>query len=82
MRRTGRGVIVQLGVKELRSVWHDKVLLVFMLWAFSFGIYSAATAVSRELRRRHFPEERLRAHLEDARHRLGTTPESLRLAEM
>ena len=49
MRLTGRGVIVQLGVKELRSVWHDKVLLVFMLWAFSFGIYSAATAVSREL---------------------------------
>jgi len=41
--------IVHLGIKELRSVWHDKVLLVFMIWAFSFGIYSAASAVSREL---------------------------------
>ena len=30
-------------------MWHDKVLLLFVLWAFSFGIYSAATAVSREL---------------------------------
>jgi ABC-2 type transport system permease protein len=40
---------MQLGVKELRSVWHDKVLLIFMLWAFSGGIYSAAHAVSREL---------------------------------
>jgi ABC-2 type transport system permease protein len=47
--RVGTGAIVQLGVKELRSVWHDKVLLLFMVWAFSFGIYSAATAVSREL---------------------------------
>ena len=49
VRRMGTGAIVQLGVKELRSVWHDKVLLLFMVWAFSFGIYSAATAVSREL---------------------------------
>ena len=49
MRRMAGGAIVQLGIKELRSVWHDKVLLLFMLWAFSFGIYSAATAVSREL---------------------------------
>ena len=47
--RAGAGAIVQLGIKELRSVWHDKVLLLFMVWAFSFGIYSAATAVSREL---------------------------------
>ena len=49
MSRRWAGAIVQLGIKELRSVWHDKVLLVFMLWAFSFGIYSAAHAVSREL---------------------------------
>jgi ABC-2 type transport system permease protein len=49
VRRMGTGAIVQLGIKELRSVWHDKVLLVFMVWAFSFGIYSAANAVSREL---------------------------------
>ena len=30
-------------------MWHDKVLLFFVLWTFSFGIYSAATAMSREL---------------------------------
>jgi ABC-2 type transport system permease protein len=42
-------MIFQLGVKELRSLWHDKVLLFFVLWAFSFGVYSAATAVTREL---------------------------------
>ena len=49
MSRTWAAAIMQLGVKELRSVWHDKVLLIFMLWAFSGGIYSAAHAVSREL---------------------------------
>ncbi len=42
-------MIFQLGIKELRSLWHDKVLLLFVLWAFSFGVYSAATAVTREL---------------------------------
>ena len=49
MRRQTGSAVLQLGIKELRSVWHDKVLLVFMLWAFSVGIYSAANAVSREL---------------------------------
>jgi len=47
--RSWSAAIVHLGIKELRSVWHDKVLLIFMLWAFSFGIYTAATSVSREL---------------------------------
>lgn len=42
-------IVLQLGIKELRSLWHDKTLLLFVLWAFSFGIYSAATASSREL---------------------------------
>jgi ABC-2 type transport system permease protein len=49
MSRSWGGAVVHLGIKELRSVWHDKVLLLFMIWAFSFGIYSAATSVSREL---------------------------------
>jgi ABC-2 type transport system permease protein len=49
MRKGWSAAIVHLGMKELRSVWHDKVLLLFMIWAFSFGIYSAAHAVSREL---------------------------------
>ena len=44
-----RAVVMQLGIKELRSLWHDKVLLLFVLWAFSFGIYSAAASSSREL---------------------------------
>jgi len=44
-----RAVVMQLGIKELRSLWHDKVLLLFVLWAFSFGIYSAASSSSREL---------------------------------
>jgi ABC-2 type transport system permease protein len=30
-------------------LWHDKVLLLFVMWTFSFGTYSAATAVNREL---------------------------------
>jgi ABC-2 type transport system permease protein len=49
MRARRSGAILRLGVKELRSVWHDKVLLFFVLWTFSFGIYSAATSMSREL---------------------------------
>lgn len=41
--------VARLGVKELRSLWHDKALLVIALWAFSFGIYISATAAAREL---------------------------------
>lgn len=41
--------IYRLGVKELRSLWHDKVLLIMIAWAFSGGIWSAATATSQEL---------------------------------
>lgn len=41
--------IYRLGVKELRSLLADKVLLALMVWAFSGGIYEAATGVSQEL---------------------------------
>lgn len=41
--------IIQLGLKELRSLWHDKILAFFILSSFSIMIYSAATASSREL---------------------------------
>ena len=41
--------IIQLGLKELRSLWHDKMLAFFILASFSIMIYSAATASSREL---------------------------------
>ena len=42
--------ILQLGVKEMRSLWFDKVLLIFLIWAFSFGVFEAANSQSTELR--------------------------------
>lgn len=42
--------IFRLGVKELRSLWADKALLVLLAWAFTGAIYSAAKGVSQELR--------------------------------
>ncbi|MDH3460334.1 MAG: ABC transporter permease [Burkholderiaceae bacterium] len=48
MRRLAN--IFQLGVKEMRSLWYDKVLLIFLIWSFSFGIYEAANSQSTELR--------------------------------
>lgn len=42
--------IFRLGVKELRSLWADKVLLILICWAFTGAIYSAAKGVSQELR--------------------------------
>ncbi len=41
--------IYRLGLKELRSLWADKTLLVLICWAFSGAIYEAATATSQEL---------------------------------
>jgi ABC-2 type transport system permease protein len=41
--------ILQLGVKEMRSLGHDKVLLFFLIWQFSFGLYEAAHSQSTEL---------------------------------
>lgn len=40
----------RLGLKELRSLWADKVLLALIVWAFTGAIYSAAKGVSQELR--------------------------------
>ncbi|CAG0968229.1 partial Inner membrane transport permease YhhJ, partial [Rhodocyclaceae bacterium] len=42
--------IYRLGIKELRSLWADKALLVLIVWAFTGAIYSAAKGVSQELR--------------------------------
>ena len=42
--------VLQLGIKELRSVWFDKVLLAFLVWSFSFGLYESANSQSTELR--------------------------------
>ena len=41
--------ILELCKKELRSIWHDKVLVVIVIWAFSGGIYALAKASSLEL---------------------------------
>ena len=41
--------IYHLGIKELHSLYRDPVLLALILWAFSFGIYQAAEAVSQDL---------------------------------
>ncbi len=37
--------ILHLGVKELRSLGRDPVLMIFIVYAFSLSIYSAATAM-------------------------------------
>ncbi|MCW9014661.1 MAG: ABC transporter permease [Gammaproteobacteria bacterium] len=42
--------ILQLGMKEMRSLWFDKVLLIFLIWSFSFGLYESAQSQSTELR--------------------------------
>ena len=42
--------IFRLGVKEMRSLRHDKVLLLLVFYAFTYAIYSAATGTSSELR--------------------------------
>ena len=41
--------IFRLGVKELRSLWADKVLLIILLVAFTLLVYSGAKGTSREL---------------------------------
>ncbi|WP_455566025.1 ABC transporter permease [Novosphingobium panipatense] len=41
--------IYRLGIKELRSLWRDPMMLVLIVYAFSFGIYVAATAMPETL---------------------------------
>ncbi|MBI5270877.1 MAG: ABC transporter permease [Burkholderiales bacterium] len=41
--------VAHLAVKELRSLWRDRLLLVFVVWAFSGAIYVAATVVPDRL---------------------------------
>jgi ABC-2 type transport system permease protein len=42
-------MIFWLGTKELRSLQHDKVLVVFVIYAFTLAIYSQATGTSSEV---------------------------------
>ncbi|KAA1155126.1 ABC transporter permease [Pseudoalteromonas sp. FUC4] len=44
-----RGNIFNLGVKELRSLWRDKALLLFVFFAFTGLIYVVSSATSIEL---------------------------------
>lgn len=41
--------IYRLGIKELRSLVHDRILFFLIIWAFSGGIYAVSTATSQEL---------------------------------
>lgn len=43
--------ILHLGVKELRSLWRDRLLLLFVVWAFSGALYTAATSAPERLHR-------------------------------
>ncbi len=42
--------IWHLGIKELRSLARDPIFMILIVWAFSIGVYLAATGVSMELR--------------------------------
>jgi len=42
--------IWHLGIKELRSLARDPIFMFLIVWAFSVGVYLAATGVSMELR--------------------------------
>lgn len=41
--------IYRLGVKELRSLSHDRILMILIFWAFTGAIYAGGTAASQEL---------------------------------
>lgn len=43
--------IWQLGIKELRSLWRDRLLLLFVIWAFSGALYTAAKGAPDRLHR-------------------------------
>ena len=49
MLRQQLGNIFHLGVKELRSLYRDPVLLALIVWAFSLSVYTEATGMSQEL---------------------------------
>ncbi len=41
--------ILRLGIKEFRSLYRDRAMLVLIVWAFSFGIYTAASGIPEAL---------------------------------
>jgi len=53
MRRLARKLsnILQLGLKELRSLYRDPALLLLILYSFTLGVYSSATSLPEPLYR-------------------------------
>lgn len=51
MRGMGRKLanIYRLGIKELWSLWRDPIMLVLILFTFTFSVYSAATSMPETL---------------------------------
>lgn len=47
--RLNIGNIYRLGIKELRSLYRDPVMLFMIIWAFSASIYIAGTSISHDL---------------------------------
>ena len=43
------GNILQLGIKELRGLWRDPMMLLLVAYAFTFAVYQAATALPETL---------------------------------
>jgi ABC-2 type transport system permease protein len=43
--------VLNLGIKEMRGLARDPVLLFLMIYSFSLSIYTAATAISTRRRR-------------------------------
>lgn len=41
--------IFRLGIKELYSLWHDKVMMILIVYSFTVAIYVGATSTSTEL---------------------------------
>lgn len=41
--------IIQLGIKELRSLSRDMVMIIMIIWGFSISIYVAGTSISHDL---------------------------------
>ncbi|MBB5984694.1 ABC transporter permease [Sphingobium lignivorans] len=41
--------IMRLGIKEMRSLWRDRMMVVLILWAFTGSVYVAATGIPETL---------------------------------
>ncbi len=80
--------IFNLGVKELRSLYRDPVLMVFIVFAFSFMVYAAAQGMSQELNNASIAvvdedQSPLSSRITNAFYKpYFKTPERIRLAEV